>query len=206
MKRNLSASVIFLVFLQVLAGCSSDWGFGFTAGILSDQPSDGDIGFLSGIYTVTHGSSTDTLFFGIDSGSTEYRAFLSFPLNVIPLNADINSATLTVRIKSMGYAATVPTLLELVSYVPGALVQGNYTDPPLTFSNGYAASRTFNLYYGDVGNDVEIDVTSLMREAQARGLSDFQVRFSLNGVSGLVGIEDDPLVAVTAPFLTVRYF
>ena len=212
--RGLLASVIFLVFLRVFTGCS---GGGepivFTADIISDQLSDGDIGFLSGSYVVTQGP--DTLFFGIDGVGREYRAFLDFPLDgstgqdIVPSNAKIESAILIVRIKEMDFAWTVPTLLDLVIYDPMALKPIDYNTPPLTYSNGSYAYRAFNLFYSDVGHDVAIDVTQLMREVQERGLSDFQVRFCLDFIpnaDGFVGIDDRFHVTATAPLLSVRYY
>ena len=90
--------------------------------LLSDQPTDGDIAFdpVQNSYTVTHGP--DTLLFGIDSDRLNqpvYRAFLDFPLDgsidqpIIPLNATIHSATLTVFVNFVDFAATVPVRLDL---------------------------------------------------------------------------------------------
>ena len=214
-RRNLLMLVIFLVFLQVFAGCSGgDWHDVFTAEIMSDQLSDGHIRFTEGspgTYDVIPGPST--LFFGIDESYREYRAFLDFPLDgstgqdVVPLNAKIESAILVVRILRMDFASTVPTLLDLVTYTPRVLRSSDYNALPLTFSNGSYACRAFDLFSSDIGRDVAIDVTLLMREVQARGLSEFQVRFCLDfipGADGFVGVDDS--VAFTAPLLVVRYY
>ena len=215
-QRGFLVSVVFMVFLQVFAGCSGDdgdRGHVFTAEIMSDQPSDGHIGVhMWPPDTITNGPPT--LLFGIDGSLREFRAFLSFPLDgftgqdVVPSSATIESATLIVNIVGMGFAATVPTRLDLVTYISGALKSSDYDAPPLNFSNSvFAASRKFKLYHDDVGHDVVIDVTLLMREAQTRGLLDFQVRFCLDflGAAGFVSIDDRPDVALTAPLLTVHY-
>ncbi len=154
----------------------------FEASLLSDQPTDGDIAFDPdlGSFTITQGSGT--LLFGIDSASRhqpEYRAFLDFPLDgstaeaVIPLDAVILSATLTVFVDFVDFAGTVPVLLDLVEYsVTAGLTPGDYFNAPL-------AVRVFDVFHSDAGRDVSIEVTPLMRTAQARGLADFQVRFLL---------------------------
>jgi hypothetical protein len=154
-----------------------------TARILSDQPTDGDIAFdpVLGSFTITQGP--DTLLFGIDTADPnqpEYRAFLDFPLDgstgepVIPLDATILSATLTIFVNFVDFATTVPVLLDLVQYsVIAGLAPGDFDSLPL-------AVRTFDIFNSDAGRDVAIDVTSLMTVAQFRGLTDFQVRFLLD--------------------------
>ncbi|MBE0596831.1 MAG: hypothetical protein IH614_06165 [Desulfuromonadales bacterium] len=154
----------------------------FVVSLLSDQPRDGDIAFdpVQGTFTLTHGP--DTLLFGIDSASPnrpEYRAFLDFPLDgstggaVIPLNASILSAHLTIFVNFVDFSATVPVLLDLVEYsVVSGLTPADYSTAPL-------AVRAFNIFGSDVGRDVLIDVTQLMAATQSRGLADFQVRLLL---------------------------
>ena len=154
----------------------------FLASILSDQPTDGDIAFdpLQGSITITQGP--DTLLLGIDSAAPnqpEYRAFLDFPLDgstgeaVIPLDAIIVSATLTISVDFVDFAATVPVLLDLVEYsVLTGLVPADYSSAPL-------AVQSFNLFASATGRDVSIDVTGLLIEAQLRALSDFQLRMLL---------------------------
>ena len=92
-------------------------------------------------------------------------------------------------------------MLDLVPYPVSGLRQQDFNSPPFMF-------QRLNFFRSDQGNFVAIDVTPLMREAQRRGLSDFQVRFLLDfSVSniGFVGIEDLPRIAITAPRLTVEY-
>lgn len=154
----------------------------FVASILRDQPTDGDIAFdpVLNSFTITQGP--DTLLFGIDNASPnqpEFRAFLDFPLDgstgepVIPSNATILSATLTIFVNFVDFAAIVPVLLDLVQYsVIAGLTPGDYSSVPL-------AVRAFEIFNSDAGRDVSIDVTPLMAAAQFRALADFQVRIRL---------------------------
>jgi hypothetical protein len=149
--------------------------------LLTDQPNDGDIAFAPGLNSFTITQGPDTLFFGIDSADPnrpEYRAFLDFPLDgstngpVIPLDATIVSATLTVFVNFVDFAATVPVLLDLVQYPLTGLIPADFSSTPL-------AVRAFNIFDTDTGLDVVINVTPLMEAAQFRALTDFQVRFLL---------------------------
>lgn len=154
----------------------------FVARLLSDQPRDGDIAFdpVQNSFTITQGP--DTLLFGIDfalPNQPEYRAFLDFPLDgstgeaSIPLDATIVSASLTVFVNFVDFSAAVPVLLDLVEYsVTTGLTPADYSSAPL-------GVRAFEIFNSDTGRDVNIDVTSLMREAQRLGLADFQLRFLL---------------------------
>ncbi len=153
-----------------------------TAQILSDQPRDGDIELdpVSGTFVITQGPST--LFFGIDStisSRPEFRAFINFPLDgsiggdVVPLDAIIVSATLIVAIDFVDFASRVPVVLDLIEYsLPSGLTTVDFNSASLEF-------QFFDLFASDAGNDVPVDVTLLMQEAQLLGLEDFQVRFSL---------------------------
>ena len=212
--------VIFLAFMQAFAGCGGGGGGGhkispaqkvYTANILSDWYSDGDIGYLAGDptpYIVTQGwdQGVSFLLFGFDANNDgrEYRAFLTFPLDgaagdAVPLSASIESATLVVNIAGVD-VSSVRVGLDLVEYIPGWLHSGDYSKPPL------AIRSEFNLYDSDEGFDVAIDVTSLMIEAQAQALMDFQVRFRVTNNFGLAAVEDEEYVAITAPMLVVRYY
>jgi hypothetical protein len=186
--------------------------------ILSDQPSDGDIAFdpVANSYTVTQGPST--LFFGIDvldPDNPEYRAFLDFPLDgstgfpAIPLSATIVYAEVKVSVTSLEFARTIPALMDLVSYPIRGLTPADYNSEPLKYPDGSLAVLAFDFLAIDAGNDVAIPVTSLMQEAQRRGLADFQVRLLLDFVpnpAGFVGIDDQPTVAITAPRLLIEYY
>jgi hypothetical protein len=110
---------------------------------------------------------------------------------------------------SVEFRGTIPTLLDLVTYQVGGLAPSDFNSPPLTFPGGAPAFRSFDFFSSDAGFDVAIEVTSLMQEAQRRGLQDFQLRFLLDFVqnaAGFVGIDDQPTVTVTAPKLIVQYF
>lgn len=154
----------------------------FEVDIFSDQPTDGDIAFdpVLAEFTITQGP--DTLLLGIDSAASnqpEFRAFLDFPLDgsteqpEIPLEATIISATLTIFVEFVDFAATVPVILDLVEYsVIDGLAPGDFSSIPL-------AGLAFDISNFEAGQDIFIDVTSLMTEVQFLGLADFQVRLLL---------------------------
>jgi|MudIll2142460700_1097286.scaffolds.fasta_scaffold106306_2 hypothetical protein len=157
-----------------------------TVDIYSDYLSDGDIandpylGFIVTRWPDTRG----TIFFGVDSGIPNipfYRSFLDFPLDgstgwpVIPLDASIVSATLDLFVNSVSFADTIPADIDLVFFSPATGLT-----PDLYYQVPYA-SRPVDFFSSDQSQFVPIDVTSLMAEAQYRGFSDFQVRFSIPG-------------------------
>jgi hypothetical protein len=193
-----------------LAGCggggSSDPTTVFIQA-LSAQSSDGDIVFTPpGTYTVSQANATKNVLYGIDSGGTEFRAFLDFPLDgstgggVVPLGATIVSAYIDVYVNYVSFSSSVPTLVDLVPFPITGLTSVDYNSPPLL------TRSPFDVLRSDINRFVRIDVTSLMSEAQARGLSDLQLRFLLDfvpGASGLVEFDDD--LADRAPLLTVEY-
>jgi hypothetical protein len=211
--RKISCFCILTIMVLALPGCGGGGDDApppvFEAAILSDQPTDGDIAFdpILESFTITNGP--DTLFFGIDDSDPnipEFRSFLDFPLDgstggdAVPADARIVSATLEVFIDTVNFAATVPTFIDLVSYPVNGLRAEDYDSPPLLY-------KALDFFASDQGGYVSIDVTSLMREAQRLGLTDFQVRFvlDLSVDIGFVGIEDLPGVSLTAPQLTVVY-
>jgi len=184
----------------------------FVAQILSDQPTDGDIELDPVLQTFTITNGPDFLLFGINgldpAFDPEFRAFLDFPLNgstgedVVPANAEILSATITVFVDDILFGSSVPILIDLVQYPLSGLRPSDYDSPPL----GNVVGKTFfTTTY--IGSDFTFDVTPLMQEAQRRVFSDFQVRLLLDfsGAIGLVRIEDLPNVAISAPLLTVEY-
>ena len=151
-----------------------------TVDIYSDYLSDGDIandpylGFIVTRWPDTGG----TIFFGVDSGIPNipfYRSFLDFPLDVIPLDAAIVSATLDLFVNSVSFADTIPASIDLVFFSPAVGLT-----PDLYYQVPYA-SRPVDFYSSDASTFVPINVTSLMAEAQYQGFSDFQVRFSIPG-------------------------
>ena len=153
-----------------------------TATISSDRLSDGDISFDPFLNTYTITPAPDTLLFGIDStdsNTPESRAFLSFPLDgltggpIIPSNANIVAADLTIFVNFVDFANRIPVLIDLVEYsVASGLAVSDYDSPPL-------ATQLFNFFRTDEGFDVVIDVTSLMSTVQNRGLIDFQTRLQV---------------------------
>ena len=213
MRRLLYFGVAAILLLS-LSGCGGG-GHGrtvFVAQILSDQPADGDIEFDPVLQTFTITNGPNILLFGINgldpAFDPEFRAFLDFPLggstggDVVPANAEIVSATITVFVDDVLFASSVPTLIDLVRYPLSGLRSSDYDSPPL----GNVVGKTF-FTSADIGFDVTFDVTPLMQEAQLRGFSDFQVRLLLDfsGAIGLVRIEDLPNVAISAPLLSVEY-
>ncbi len=189
-----------------------------TTWILSDPVYDGNIQVpLTGPVIVTQGmnASVQSVFAGVDPiTGAESRAFLDFPLghkNGIPLNAIIESATLHIGIKSIQPpGGTIPIRIDLVSFHQPPILLAPYFDlafqPPLVITTIAPPISSTN-----VGNDIQVDVTSLMVEVQRLGLPDLQVRMlkDLTAVaSGLIEINDttgtdqEPI----APLLTVTYF
>lgn len=174
---------------------------------LSVQSADGDIGFtFPGTYTVSQADVTKNVLYGLDSGGTEFRAFLDFPLDgstgggVVPLGATIVSAYIDVYVNYVSFSSSVPTLVDLVPFPITGLTSVDYDSPPLL------TRPSFDILRSDINRFVRIDVTSLMSEAQRRGSIDLQLRFLLDfvpGASGLVELDDD--LADRAPLLTVEY-
>ena len=208
--------VVTAILVFSLSGCGGgdgDRSTVFVAQILSDQPTDGDIEFDPVLQTFTITNGPNILLFGINgldpAFDPEFRAFLDFPLDgstgedVVPANAEIVSATITVFVDDVLFASSVPTLIDLVQYPLSGLRPSDYDSSPL----GNVVGKTF-FTSADIGFDVPFDVTPLMQEAQRQGFSDFQVRLLLDflpGAIGLVRIEDLPNVAISAPLLTVEY-
>jgi len=202
-----------------LAGCggdNSDPPRRVTTDILSDSRFDGDIEQVSAnSYVVTQGmdSNVQSVFAGIDPVSgTEFRAFLDFPLSGsggVPLNAFIESATLEIYIDSLHPTSGVlPIRVDLVAFQPPTLIETDYdrTQQPALASVVVSPDISST----DVGEFVPINVTALMREAQRRGLVDFQVRImeDLGPAIPVLMVIDDTIGAnraTYAPLLTVTY-
>ena len=182
--------------------------------ILSDAQFDGDIEQTSpNTFTITQGmsSSVQNVFAGIDPvGGTEFRAFLDFPLGSVPGNASIDSAFLEFYVDDLQPATgKLPLRIDLVAFQPPTLLQ---TDFDRTLQPALASVVVSpDISTSDVGTFVPIDVTSLMVEAQRRGLVDFQVRIMEDlgpPIPVLMVIDDStgPNRASRAPLLTVTYF
>lgn len=223
--KKLFLAVLAAFMILALAGCGGDGGNNngpvfVTTDILSDPVFDGDIQRfpVTGAFVVTQGMSptVQSVFAGIDPVSgVESRAFLDFPLtglNGVPGNAIIDSAFLDIFIDSIAtqrLTGTIPLRIDLVSFQPPNLVG---TDFDLTFLPALATISVIPpISQADFGRHVTIDVTSLMVEAQRRGLVDFQVRIMEDlGIvePGLIEINDTTGInrGTFAPLLTVTYF
>ncbi|WP_136523933.1 hypothetical protein [Geomonas ferrireducens] len=197
MKRKILWLVLAAV-LVALAGCGggSDRPVLETT-IASDLNVDGDIFEpLNGDPRIVAQGST--VLTGVTS-TGEYRGFLSFPLNAIPLDAFIHSATLTFTL--VPPTDDIPLEMELVSFQPSSGLLPSYYEEGLTVY----ASSLYTLPAPNAFNQVSFNVTSLMREAQRRGFDDFQLRVLENrdfNVQGLVELSESNL---TPPKLVVVY-
>jgi len=184
--------------------------------ILSDPRFDGDIEQTSSTsYTVTKGmsSSVQSILAGIDpTAGSEFRAFLDFPLSgsdAVPGNAIIDSAFLEILVYNViPDTGSVPIRVELVTFQPPTLIATDFdrtAQPPLG-----AVLVSGDVTAADVGHFVPVDVTTLMIQAQQRGLADFQVRIMEDlGPAIFTLIEIDDTIAADrpqrAPLLTVTY-
>ena len=188
----------------------------FTTQILSDSRFDGDIEQTSQTtFTITQGMSptVQTVFAGIDpAAGTEFRAFLDFPLTGpggVPGNAAISSAFLEFFVDDLQpNTGKLPVRIDLVAF-PQPMIG---TDFDRTAQPALASVIvTPDISSADLGKFVPIDVTTLMVEAQRRGLGDFQVRImeDLGPPISVLMIIDDSTGAnrsTRAPLLTVTYF
>jgi hypothetical protein len=185
--------------------------------ILSDPAFDGDIEQTSpGTFTITQGMSptVQSVLAGIDPmSSTEFRAFLDFPLagsGGVPLDARIDSAFLEVAVDDLEpIGGSLPILIDLVGFQPPTLI---HTDFDRTLQPALASTTISPpITRSDVGTYVSVDVTSLMIEAQRLGLPDFQVRImeDLGPPIPVLMVIDDTTGAdrsTRAPLLTVTYY
>lgn len=208
--------------ILTLAGCGGGDGHDhgpelFTTQILSDSRFDGDIEEIGpNAYTVTQGmsSSVQSLLVGIDPASdTEFRAFLDFPLSGprgVPGNARIDSATLDIYINDLlPLSGRLPIRVDLVAFQPPTLVGTDFDRSQQPALASVIVSP--DITRSDVGRFVPINVTTLMREAQRRGLVDFQVRImeDLGPAIPVLMIIDDAIGSnrgARAPQLTVTYY
>jgi hypothetical protein len=217
MHSNLAVVVTALGILT-LAGCGGDDGpETVTTHILSDARFDGDIEQTSPTtFTVTQGmsSTVQSVLAGIDPISgTEFRAFLDFPLggsDGVPEDAGIDSAFLEIYITDLQpISGRLPVRVDLVAFQPPTLVASDFSRTQQPALASVIVSP--DISRADVGTYVPIDVTSLMVEAQRRGLVDFQVRImaDLGTAIPVLMIIDDPTGAGSssrAPLLTVTYY
>jgi hypothetical protein len=211
MKRIIFA-VITMSIILALSGCggSSSPPPTFMAQTLSDQTFDGDIRFdAPNVFTIPPQGNIQSVFAGVDpvTGS-EFRAFLDFPLTGaggVPGSAIIDSATLDIFIDSRSIlpaTGSIPIRIELVSFTTPTLVASDYDRTALT-----PTAIILPIFQSDIGQHVSVDATSLMVEAQRRGLVNFQIRILEDFGSVLPGlIEINDATINRAPLLTVTYF
>lgn len=224
MKRRIAA-VIMLFAVLALTGCGSDGSTTvisptIVTQIISNPAIDGDIAVDTvnnvDYYTITQGmsSSVQSVYAGIDPFTLiEYRTFLHFPLDGVggvPLNAVIESAKLDIFINDiLPSTGTIPIRIDLVEFQPPTLIANDFS----TISLPALRSISTSIFQSDFGKHVVIDVTALMREAQRRGLPDFQIRIMEDlGIiyPGLIEIDDTTATAAGrasyAPQLEVTYY
>lgn len=212
MKKILFTTLISLIL--VMSGCGgggdSNLPPPIVTQILSRKAFDGDIRFdPPNLFTIVQGNAS-SVFAGIDpvTGS-EFRSFLDFPLTGaggVPSSAIINSAILDIFVDSISIqASSIPIRIELVTFPPQALLASDFNrtiQPALAFTTIMPP-----ISRADVGRHVSVDVTSLMVEAQRRGLTDFQIRIlEDDGFSSTGLIEINDTIINRAPLLTVSYF
>ena len=209
MKRNLIGLMMaLLMFTVVGCGGGSDRDL-IEVVIPSDAAVDGDIVDSAGVRTVTlvGRDAVPGVLAGVDpANGDEYRAFLDFPLGIVPFNARIHSALLSIVIRSVTVlppTGEVPVRIELVSFVP-PLVASDFDRSILLPLE--TTTIVPPISSADVNREVNVNVTSLMVEAQLRGLPRFQVRIleDFGFVSpGLIEIDESS--EANAPQLIVVY-
>ena len=213
MKKILFAAVMMSLILA-MSGCGGGDSSNqpVVTQILSRAAFDGDIQFdPPNLFTTVQGN-TPSVFAGIvPVTGSEFRAFLDFPLTGaggVPGSAIINSATLDIFIDSISIqpaASSIPIRIELVTFPPQTLLASDFDrtiQPALAFTTIIPP-----ISRADVNRHVTVDVTSLMVEAQRRGLADFQIRILEDDgfiFPGLIEIDDTTINR--APLLTVSYF
>lgn len=203
MKRFISLSCI-VVLALVLFGCGSSSPPPplFSTQVLSNAALDGGIERdpLTSTLTITQGNP-GSVFVGFDPVTgTETRAFLDFSLSSVPVNAAINSATLNIFVNSIRFAGAPTNIrvsVDLVSFDPPTLIGSDFSRPYIV-----TIPITPPLAAADIGQDVPVDITPLMVEAQRQRLPALQLRLVAETAGGLVEIND----TTVAPQLTVTYF
>lgn len=198
MKRYLIGMVL-AVALFAMAGCGGgdDHVDLFETVIPSDAAVDGHI-FQpdnGGARTVSPVGSN--VLVGL-SDTGEYRGFLSFPLDAIPLEAVIRSATLTVTL--IPPVDDIPIEMDLVSFSPTVgLIESYYAG--LT---AYASAR-YTLPVPNINNEISFNVTSLVAEAQRRAFDDFQLRIMEDLDFDILGLLEISESSLRHPRLTILY-
>ena len=193
------------------------------AEIFSDPTLDGDLtkDLATGLIGApTVASNTGNVLAGIDVSPvtgvpiSESRGFLIFPLAPLPSNASIQFASITVFVNNVSFVtsstAPIPFLLDSIDTVafPPPIVSGD-------FDSAFLMSRSLSFFGRDAGTFVEINVTSLLADAQTRLLPQFEVRFLFDQsqflndpttTQGLIEIDDKATNTSRAPNLHVEFF
>jgi hypothetical protein len=220
--RKLYFLAMALLLILVLAGCGGGGSEPTTVlEIFSDPTLDGDIKMdvaTSAIGPPTVAANTGGVFAGIDVNAggvstSEYRSFLIFPLTRLPSNASIQYATISVFVDNVSFVtsptAPIPFLVDSIdtTLFPPPIESGD-------FDAAFRTSRSLSFFGRDTGTFVEINVTSLLADAQARLLPDFEVRFLFDlarfqndrtTTRGRIEIADSPTNTSRAPLLRVEY-
>jgi hypothetical protein len=136
--------------------------------------------------------------------TTEFRGFLHFPLDIpgndVPQFAIVQSAVLRLHLKRVQFNSTVPIIVDVVSFTPPIIGSDYFQNVLLPITP--TASGVFNI--PNSVQDVDLDMTRLLKEALAEGVLDFQVRILLDTVPtarGLIEIDEN-----VAPILLVDFF
>ena len=222
-RRAGCISGVVLIAAVALAGCgsTSSTPVAATTTILSDPTVDADVSrdlpngapLPPAVASVT-GSVLAGVTFTPPSGPSllDTRGFLYFPLGNVPVGATVqyaavNICLLQVTLSDPTSPAGTPFFLDLIdTTVFPPPVRSSYYSVP------FLDTRTFNFINTDQGNCVEIEVTTLMNQAQFFALPSFMVRLGFDEATflsdpdttrGLVEIDDS--VAATAPLLIVQF-
>jgi hypothetical protein len=204
MKKLLLVTVL-AGLLLALVGCGDHHSEPqlFTTDVLSNKAFDGDIEVSSTQPTLIT-QNADNVFVGLDPvAGSETRGFLDFSLGKIPVNAVIESATLSIFINNITFLSptgTIPIQVDLVSYDPLNLIGGDFNQVSILSTSFQPA-----LNLSDVGKDVVIDITPLMAEAQRQRLRLGALQLRLSSLSTAAGVVEINETTV-APLLTVSYF
>ena len=226
MKKLCFPAMMALLILS-LAGCGGEFvvflGTPIGLEILSDPALDGDITMDLGTGNIgppTVAATTGNVLAGIDINPgtgvpvAESRGFLIFSMEAIPSHAYIQFASIRVFLNDVSFVtsstAPIPFLLDSIDTI--------LNPPPIVsddFNSSFRRSRSLSFFGRDAGNFVEINVTSLLADAQARGLSHFEVRAVFDQdrflsdpttTQGLITIDDRTTNSSRAPMLYVEYF
>ncbi len=224
--RKLFCPGIAVLLILALAGCGEDHTTVVAAPnvleVLSDPTLDGDITqTLPGgpIGAPTTASNTGGVFAGVQvnvAGTpiSESRGFLIFPLGRLPANASIRFGSISIFLNNVSTGPTssvpIPFLLDSIDTVlfPPPIESGDFNSP-------FRTSRSISFFGTDTGTFVEINVTSLLADAQRALLPDFEVRFVFDEARfladttttrGRIEIDDSPTSPARAPLLHVEYF